>query len=231
MSSFPPADWEVRYLQDMETYTAEPDNRRLTLAALLAVKPAGALEGTFRFVLAGTEDIEIKLPVAEFMPHKAVENFTVVGQFQPGTQIVMQPNSAASPWVDFRDLVAAQDVDIHDENGELASEALLQAMDRNKIGRNTLGASWRWMVAVADNGQTLELQLQALPCGTATLGAHPVLRQDNVATTVLAKYGIQSICFNGRECAGPVPTMFSNDPEEALQLLEDPAVAHVYCQV
>jgi hypothetical protein len=47
MSSFPPADWEVRYLQDMETYTAEPDNRRLTLAALLAVKPAGALEGTF----------------------------------------------------------------------------------------------------------------------------------------------------------------------------------------
>jgi hypothetical protein len=145
-----------------------------------------------------------------------VENFSVVGQFQPGAQIVMQPNSAASPWADFRDVVAAQDVDIHDECRDLVSESLLQAMDRNKIGRNPLGASWSWMVAVADNGQTLELQLQALPCSTATLGAHPVLRQDNVATTVLAKYGIQSICFKGRECAGPVPTMSSNDPEEAL---------------
>jgi hypothetical protein len=69
MSSFPPAVWEVRYLQDMESYTAEPDNRKLMLAALLAVKPAGTFEGTFRFVLAGTEDLVIKLPVAEFIPH------------------------------------------------------------------------------------------------------------------------------------------------------------------
>jgi hypothetical protein len=44
------------------------------------------------------------------------------------------------------------------------------------------------------------------------------------------KFAIQATYFNGRECAGPVPTMFSNDPEEALQLLEDPAVAHAYCQ-
>jgi hypothetical protein len=230
MSSFPPADWEVRYLQDMETYTAEPNNCKLTLAALLAVKPAGPMEGSFRFVLAGTEDLVVKLPVISFIPHKAMEEFYVVSQFQPGAQIIVQPNSAASTWVDFCDLVAAQDVEVHDEAGELASEYFLNAMDRNKSGRNPLGASWRWMIAVADNGQTLELQLQALPCSAATLGAYPVLRQDNVATTVLAKFAIQATYFNGRECAGQVPTMFSNDPEEALQLLEDPAVAHAYCQ-
>jgi hypothetical protein len=138
MSSFPPADWEVRYLQDMETYTAEPNNCKLTLAALLAVKPPGAMEGSFRFVLAGTEVLLIKLPVVDFIPHKAMEDFSVVGQFQPGAQIIVQPNSAASTWIDFRDLVAAQDVDIHDKAGELTSKSLLQAMDRNKIGRNPM---------------------------------------------------------------------------------------------
>jgi hypothetical protein len=81
MSSFPPSDWEVRYLQDMDTLTMEPDGHKLTLAALLAVKPAGAREGSFRLVLAGTEDITVRLPVAEFIPHKSVEGFTVVGQF------------------------------------------------------------------------------------------------------------------------------------------------------
>jgi hypothetical protein len=55
MSSFPPRNWEVRYLQDMDTLTAEPDGHKLSLAALLAVNPAGAWEGNFRLVLAGTE--------------------------------------------------------------------------------------------------------------------------------------------------------------------------------
>jgi hypothetical protein len=231
MSSFPPRNWEVRYLQDMDTFMAEPDNRKLSLATLLAVKPAGAREGNFRLVLAGSEDISVKIPIADFIPHKAMEGFTVMGQFQPGGQIIMQPNSTATGWVDFRELVASQDVDILDENGELAAEDLLAAMDQHRSGRATLGAAWRWMVAVADNGLSLELQLQALPCGSTSLAASPVLRQDNVATIVLAKFGVQSCCFNGKECAGPMPILFSDDPEEtAAELLSDSATAHEYCQ-
>jgi hypothetical protein len=230
MSSFPPANWEVRFLQDMDTFTAEPNGSKLSLAALLAVKPAGAMEGNFRLTLTGTEDVSIRLAVTDFIPHRAMEPFTVVGQFHPGEQIQMLPNSTTSGWVDFRELVAAQDVDVYDEQGELASEALLTAMDQHRSGKATLGASWRWMTAVADNGLNLELQLQALPCSPANLAASPVLRQDNVATIVLAKLGIQACYFNGKECAGPVPTMFATSPEEAAELLSDPAVAHEYCQ-
>ncbi len=208
----------------------EPDGHKLTLAALLAVKPAGAREGSFRLVLAGTEDITVRLPVAEFIPHKSVEGFTVVGQFQPGGQIVMQPNSTATSWIDFRELVASQDVDIFDQSGELAAEELLAAMDQHRSGRATLAASWRWMTAVADNGLNLELQLQALPCSPAGLAASPILRQDNVATIVLAKFGIQACYFNGKECAGPIPTLFSTDPEEATELLSNPATANKYCR-
>jgi hypothetical protein len=102
MSSFPPADWEVRYLQDMDTFTVEPDGHKLCLAALLAVKPAGAMEENFRLTLTGTEDVSIRLNVADFIPHKAMEAFTVVGQFHPGEQIQMLPNSTTSGWVDFK---------------------------------------------------------------------------------------------------------------------------------
>jgi hypothetical protein len=212
MSSFQPRNWEVRYLQDMDTFMAEPDNRKLSLATLLAVKPAGAREGNFRLVLASSEDITVKLPVADFIPHKAVEGFTVMGQFQPGGQIIMQPNSTATGWVDFRELVASQDVDILDQNGELAAEELLAAIDQHRSGKAPLGAAWRWMVAVADNGLSLELQLQALPCGSASLAASPVLRQDNVASIVLAKFSVQTCSFNGKECAGPIPILSFYSP-------------------
>jgi hypothetical protein len=119
MLSFPPRNWEVRYLQEMDTYMAEPDNHKHSMATLLAVKPGGAHEGNFRLVLAGTEDISVKLPIADFIPHKAMEGFSVVGQFQPGNQIITQPNSTATSWVDFQELVAAQYGDIYDQNGDL----------------------------------------------------------------------------------------------------------------
>jgi hypothetical protein len=102
MSCFPPTNWEMRYLQDMETFMMDPGNSKLSLAALLAVKPEGAVEGNFRLILTSTKDINVKLPITEFIPHKAIEGFTVVGQFQPEGHIVMQLNSMAMSWVDFR---------------------------------------------------------------------------------------------------------------------------------
>jgi hypothetical protein len=120
-----------------------------------------------------------------------MEGFTVVGQFQLEGQIVMQLNSLAMSWAEFRELLATQDVGILDDKGELVSEALLMAMDQHRSGKSPLGASWRWMAAVANNGLSLELQLQALPCSLAGLAASPALRQDNVATVVLAKFGTQ----------------------------------------
>jgi hypothetical protein len=88
-----------------------------------------------------------------------MERYTVVGQFHPGDQIITQPNSTASSWVDFRELVAAQDVDILDK-GKLASEALLTAMDQHRSGRAKIlreRPGGGRMTAVADNGLNLEL--------------------------------------------------------------------------
>ncbi len=49
-------------------------------------------------------------------------------------------------------------------------------------------------------------------------GTHPVLQKDNVATVVMAKFNIKASYFNRKECADPVPTMISTNPEETIRL-------------
>jgi hypothetical protein len=51
-----------------------------------------------------------------------------------------------------------------------------------------------------------------------------------MAMVVLAKLRIQTCSFKGKECAGPIPIMFSSNQEEAGELLTDPATAPEYCQ-
>ncbi len=52
-----------------------------------------------------------------------------------------------------------------------------------------------------------------------------------MASIVLAKFSVQTCSFNGKECAGLIPILFSTDPEEtAAELLSDSTTAHEYCQ-
>jgi hypothetical protein len=67
MLSFLPNNWEVRYLQDMETFTTEPGGNKLSLTALLTIKPARTREGSFRLGPEGIEDINIRLPIIDFI--------------------------------------------------------------------------------------------------------------------------------------------------------------------
>ena len=58
MSSFPPPNWEVQFLKDMDSLACEAkDSTRPSIAAYLAVKSAGGEEGNFRFVLAAPHNI------------------------------------------------------------------------------------------------------------------------------------------------------------------------------
>jgi hypothetical protein len=141
------------------------------------------------------------------------------GQFQIGSQVVMLPNSAASKWFDVYEMVQAQDMDATTLTGELASEDFIDAIDDLKAEHPSAGISIRWMVAVADGGAALELQLQALPCSLATVQTHPTLRQDNIASIVLSRQPVICPCFDGIRIAGPVPVIFSSEPAETAAAL------------
>ena len=177
-------------------------------------RPSSGLEGSFKMMLGGTDTMTVRVKLDLFFPSKAGENWELHGQFQPGVQITMQKNSAASAWADVKELIAAQDIDVVDSEGGLHSEAFLAQVE------DDVGASIRWMVAVADSGNSLELQLQALPAPLAVINSNPVLKLDNVATIVLARFPITAHCFDGAKAGGPVPTVFSEDPNQTSQWLK-----------
>ena len=64
MSSFPPKQWAVRFLHDMDkmqcTDHMEPG---IYMETFLAARLAKGEEGTFRFVLTGLEKVKLRFPV------------------------------------------------------------------------------------------------------------------------------------------------------------------------
>jgi hypothetical protein len=182
-------------------------------------------------MLGGSEHVNVRIKAIDILPIPEMEPYELVGQFRPGTQVVLQNNSTCSGWFDLTDLVASQDLDVVDQEGEDAHDEFLSAV---KLAQQTLaaiGLSWRWMLAASGDLKSLELQLQGLPCSGATLQATPMLCKDNVAAVVLARFNVEAACFDGLAAAGPVPRFFSTSPAETgKQLLENPGLAHSYCQ-
>ena len=88
MSSFPPRNWETRFMKDMDTYApATPLNCKRFMAALLAVRPAEGSEGQFRFTLGGPELLVTKFTPASIMGPQAPEDIEILGEFTPGVQV------------------------------------------------------------------------------------------------------------------------------------------------
>jgi hypothetical protein len=67
---------------------------------MLAYRPAGGLEGHYRFGLTGTDHVTVNCQVNQNFNLPELEGMEMFGQFVPGHQITIQRNSTASAWVD-----------------------------------------------------------------------------------------------------------------------------------
>jgi hypothetical protein len=66
-----------------------------------------------------------------------------------------------------------------------------------------------------------------LPCNEAAIKAHPQLKQDNIATILLARYQVTCSMWDGLAAAGPQPILFSTDPAKvATDMAASPEAAH-----
>ena len=88
MSSFPPKQWQVRYLVDLDTLAGTVhEDRPISLEALLAVRPSGGEEGSFRFTLAGPGHLKMRIPVTDVLQEEAFKNMYLDIQMELGTQV------------------------------------------------------------------------------------------------------------------------------------------------
>ena len=74
MSSFPPASWDVRFLQDMENLECGLQNESgLSMEAFVAIRPAGGKEGSFKFAIDG-EMFKLSFPISKVLTDPAFKD-------------------------------------------------------------------------------------------------------------------------------------------------------------
>jgi len=57
------------------------------MEALMAVRPAGGEEGSYRFTLAGAEHVKLQIHVYEVLKHEPFKNVYLDLQMELGTQV------------------------------------------------------------------------------------------------------------------------------------------------
>ena len=91
MPRFPPDKWEVRYLKDLDNLSFDPpDDEEIHIAALLAVRPAAGEEGSFRFTLAGSNHLNMLVPVTSILEDEAFNQMFIEAQLHLGSQVSSQ---------------------------------------------------------------------------------------------------------------------------------------------
>ena len=161
MSSFPPKQWAVRYLHDMDkmqcTDHKEPG---IYMETFLAARPAKGEEGTFRFVLSGPEKVKLRFSVNMVLASGLFAGMVAEVEVDIRDHIRLEKNSVCSKWMDVLELVQSQDMLILDGLGEDASEEFIAAMAgfKKEVLQETgstdrAGISFRWLVGTL-KGQT-----------------------------------------------------------------------------
>jgi hypothetical protein len=92
---------------------------------MLAYRPAGGLEGHYRFGLTGTDHVTVNCQVNQIFNLPELEGMELFGQFVPGHQILIQRNSTSSAWVDVVELIHSRDVVVFDKKGQPANDSFL----------------------------------------------------------------------------------------------------------
>ena len=167
MSSFPPPNWEVRFLRDMGSLACEAkDSTRPSMAAYLAVKPAGGEEGNFRFVLAGPHKIRLRFEVKKVLPSNIFDGMVAEAELEIGDQVILEKNSVCSAWIDMVELVQSQDFMITDSDDNDVGDAFLAGIQSYRAdlledtGRaEGAGICIRWILGI--RGENTDILLMA----------------------------------------------------------------------
>ena len=150
MTTYLPEDWTVANIKDLQLYEdlAKPVDGKMWLAAQLAVSPSPGDEGYFRLVVLGNPLLEVKVEASQLIPDEGPSGFWLYGQFDPSKVVRLANNSCVTAWMDLRELVASQDLDVYDPEGSSVTEEFLEALDKARKDNPTLGAAWHWDIGV-----------------------------------------------------------------------------------
>lgn len=169
---FPPA-WDVFPAE--EYTTATPRNpQELGVELLVQVRPNGRMLDNFRFVIGGSELIEL------FIPLSAVLNIPDLPAWGLkysvwGRDITIRRNMATSAWFDAREMVQANEARVVDNDANPIDAKLYLDIGDAAADRGSSSFSLRWAICVGEDNN-MQLQLQALPAPESSFSGKPAFR-------------------------------------------------------
>ncbi len=218
----PPYAWELYPISEFGAFSAtSAQDERLSFSTLMCLSAQHRFTGAFRFCIYGGTELSVPIPLEDVLYPTPPEfsHLSLCIAARP-ENVILQPNSAASAWVDIVD--SLRDKSILLINGNNVSEdptQLVEHLLEPASKKANLGASLRWMVA-ARVDLALVLELQMLPVPARMLNKQN-LRQDNAVSVLLKNFRIRTNMFEGDDISGPVPLLFVPDRQAAATALHD----------
>jgi hypothetical protein len=83
--------------------------------------------------------VAVRAAVKDVIPIQEMASLELVGQFLPGFQISIKPNSTSSAWLDVEELVKSQDVDVFGPDATAMHEQFLEMLTEARLSIPYLG--------------------------------------------------------------------------------------------
>jgi len=218
MSSYPPEEWEVLLDEQFGTMIATETPKPLTAEVYIQISRQATAAGNFRVVLGGADLVLVEVNAAKFLPLEVASNYMLRIQRWP-RDIDINANSTCSDWFDLQAAMAEGSIDVCKSDGSPDVHNIFIRNLHQETSWGAIGEAFRWAIAVSANN-TLELQFQSLPLPEPYVSTKPLLTGDNIAVVVLGKWPISCPLFDGEYLWGPVPVLFTEQPEELRRAID-----------
>ena len=170
-----PPPWEVLPEADFELAVPR-DPGHLGVELMAQVRMSGRIQDHFRLVIGGDQLLEFNVPLASCFSLNEAPRWVLAFSLWP-RDVTIRCNTSSSAWMDLRDLVASNDIQILNETGEnVANGSFVDLLAANvAANKPPISSSVRWAV-IAGDGDMPALQLQLLPFSSAVLDGKPMFK-------------------------------------------------------
>jgi hypothetical protein len=215
-----PADWQIHLEDGFDTFDiGHTEDTERGLVVLSRLDENHRITG-FRIVFFGPDELKVRIPLntvvlalPDAFDHQYLELICPLRYANP------DQDRTATEWVDLGQLIADGIATVTDENGdEVSDKPLMAILQMPGTEKQCMGASVRWAVIGTSQG-TLELQLQCLPMQGKYLQKKAHFKGDNIVSVALGSIPMNVELFDNKSAKGPVPLLFSPNPEAALAFL------------
>jgi len=170
-----PPPWDV--LPEADFDLAVPrDPGHLGVELMAQVRMTGRIQDHFRLVIGGDQLLEFNIPLSSCFTFADAPRWVFAFSTWP-RDIIIRRNTSSSTWLDMRDLVSSNDVQILNETGEQVNNGAFVELlaDKSPPNKPPISSSVRWAI-IAGDGEKPALQIQLLPFSAAQIDSKPLLK-------------------------------------------------------